>query len=91
MNLDSITNCNYQVFYQFVRSQQTDRHLINLKSHLSNLLSINREERFERTLVLREKLYLVYQQTILINNPEVELNIPNNFLEPFERPSNTLS
>ena len=91
MNLDSVTDCNYQAFYQFVRSQKTNSHLINLKVHFNNLLHIHWEDRVERTLVLREKLYLVNQQISLNNNPKIVLNIPDNIPNHFERPENSLA
>ena len=89
MNLDSITDDNYQAFYQFVRSQKTNSNLINFKTHLSHLLHIYWEDHIERTLVLREKIYLVNQQIILNNRPEVVLNIPENIPDPSERPSSS--
>ena len=90
MNLDSITDDNYQAFYQFVRSQKTNSHLNNLKAYLSNLLTIHWEDRVERTQVLREKLYLVNQQIILNNKPEIILNIPENIPDPSEKPSSSI-
>ena len=89
MNLDSITDDNFQAFYQFVKSQKTNNHLFNLRTHLSNLLNTHWEDHIERILVLREKLYLVNQQIILNNRPEVVLNIPENIPDSSERPSSS--